>query len=73
MADDSFFRRLSEPCPYPAGTRIRLVAMPDDPDPIPVGTEGTVVGGSGAQLWVEWDNGRKLNLDTIVDRWRVIS
>lgn len=44
--------------------------MPNDPDPIPVGTEGTVTGGSepsfnmAGQIWVEWDNGRSLILLT---------
>ena len=29
---------------YPPGTRVRLLAMPDDPQPIPPGTTGTVMG-----------------------------
>lgn len=46
------------------GDRVRVTdLMPDDPDPIPVGTEGTVrhVWGSD-QIDVEWDNGRTLML-----------
>lgn len=49
-----------------AGDRVRLVRMVDDPDPIPVGAEGTVR--SVTPIWefnqvdVEWDNGRKLML-----------
>jgi hypothetical protein len=66
------------------GTRVRLVAMPDDPDPIPYGAEGTVIGGSegfgpsslfasgGQQVWVTWDSGRTLNLIPGIDRWEVI-
>lgn len=55
------------------GDRIRLVRMPDDPDPIVPGREGTVeclqwVHGNGAgqgfmQIAVRWDNGRRLMLN----------
>ena len=57
---------------YPEGTRVEMVYMPDDPDPIPAGTQGTVIGGSGDQLWVRWDNGRSLNLLVGIDRFTVI-
>ena len=59
----------------PDGTRIRLVSMPNDPDPVPVGSEGTVIGHSTAlsgQLWVAWDNGRSLCLLPGTDVWEVI-
>jgi hypothetical protein len=46
--------------------------MPDDPDPVAVGSEGTVVGGNGGQLWVRWDNGRTLSLIVGVDRYEVL-
>ena len=57
------------------GDRIRLIAMPDDPNPIPPGTKGTVVGveqiGSGREKWfqvdVDWDNGRTLMLSVPPD------
>lgn len=49
-----------------------LVTMPHDPDPIPRGTKGTVVGGNGEQIWVSWDNGRALNLNVGVDVYAVI-
>jgi len=62
--------RLGEPCPLSVGTRIELLSMVDDPDPIPVGTQGIVKGGNGAQLWVTWDNGRNLSLVIGVDRWK---
>lgn len=46
------------------GDRVRLVRMDDDPDPIPVGSTGTVsfVNFDTQQAWVEWDNGRSLAL-----------
>jgi hypothetical protein len=53
------------------GERVRLVYMPDDPDPIPVGTEGTVAlvseipfterGQQQTQFIIRWDNGRSLS------------
>lgn len=53
---------------YPRlGDRIRLIAMPDDANPVPAGSTGTVTfvneHGSGATAWlqigVDWDNGRR--------------
>ena len=48
------------------GDRIRLVSMPQDPDPIPVGSLGTVVTVYDHRDWkqidVAWDNGRSLML-----------
>jgi hypothetical protein len=48
------------------GDRIRLVSMPQDPDPIPVGSLGTVVDVHEHHDWtqvdVDWDNGRSLML-----------
>jgi hypothetical protein len=48
------------------GDRIRLVSMPQDPDPIPVGSLGTVVVIHAHLDWtqveVDWDNGRCLML-----------
>ena len=55
------------------GDRIRLVEMLEDPNPIPVGTEGVVDtvtcferGPWGAtkewQISVRWDNGRSLSV-----------
>lgn len=73
MSNDRFFDRLREPCPLPVGTRIRLTYMPNDPDPIPPGSEGTVTGGNGAQVYVDWDNGRSLILIPGEDRWTVIA
>ena len=57
------------------GDRIRLVAMPDDPDPLPIGATGTVVSltdGPFGQIGVEWDNGRTLFLIPGVDKFEVV-
>jgi hypothetical protein len=60
------------------GDRIVLLSMPHDPDPVPVGTEGTVekindVGPVAfTQVEVRWDNGRRLMLSMPPDEVRVI-
>ncbi len=69
----TWFERLQAPPPASPGTRIRLVAMDNDPDPIPPGSEGTVSGGNGAQMWVRWDSGRTLMLLVGRDDWEVIA
>jgi hypothetical protein len=55
------------------GDRIRLVAMSNDPDPIPPGTTGTVTGvrrrGTWSQVDVAWENGRTLMLVVPPDRF----
>lgn len=64
------------------GNRIRLDAMPDDPDPVPVGSTGTVEDcyhvdlGPGQKFWhviVKWDSGRSLMLSIPPDRVTRIS
>lgn len=57
------------------GTRIRLIAMPNDPDPIDKGMTGTVThveSGSLPQIEVDWDNGRSLSLIPGVDSFEVV-
>lgn len=48
------------------GDRIRLISMPNDPDPIPFGSLGVVLRvidhGDWQQVEVAWDNGRELML-----------
>ena len=61
--------------PIRSGDRIRLISMPDDPDPIPAGSTGTiesVTEGPLGQVWVRWDSGRSLALVPGVDRFEVI-
>ena len=62
------------------GTRIRLGYMPDDPDPVPVGTLGTVEWATRMtferrptwQIGVKWDNGRTLMLVSPPDSFSVV-
>ena len=60
----------------PKGTRIKLIRMPDDPQPIPAGTIGTVKAcsdfGDWAQLQVQWDNGRHLMLCVPPDQFEIV-
>lgn len=70
---NDFFTALREPCPHPEGTRIEITGpMPDEPDPIPIGTKGIVTGGNGSQLHVDWDSGRTLILLVARDPYRVL-
>ena len=63
------------------GDRIRLLAMPDDPDPIPPGTTGTVTSvhpvHSAGRVWhqvsIAWDNGRSLMLAVPPDEFEVLA
>lgn len=59
------------------GDRIRLIAMPEDPDPIPPGSTGTVTAVRQHRTWaqvdVDWDNGRKLMLAVPPDQFETIS
>lgn len=57
------------------GDRVQITGvMPEDPDPLPIGTTGTVVRllDSGWQADVDWDNGRGLLLLLDVDPYRVV-
>lgn len=73
MPTTDFFAKVSYPCPHEPGTRIRLLRMSNDPDPVPPGSTGTVTGGNGSQLWVDWDNGRTLMVLVGEDHYDVIN
>ncbi len=62
------------------GQRIECVLMPDEHDPIPSGSRGTVTrveqwGASPrhANIHVAWDNGRTLAWLTDVDKWKILT
>lgn len=49
------------------GKRIRLVSMTEDPDPVPSGSEGTIIGyfvfdANKYQLSIDWDTDVKRSL-----------
>jgi hypothetical protein len=59
------------------GTRVEMVYMGDDPNPIEYGTKGTVssvcsFGNGEIQLSVQWDNGRTLGVVLPKDIVRII-
>jgi len=61
------------------GDTIELVAMPDDPCGIPVGTKGTItrmqevkMNPPFTQVGVDWENGRTLNVVMPPDQIRVV-
>ena len=58
---------------YPAGTRIQLDFMADDPHPIPSGTKGSVVFVDDmGTLHCKFDNGRSLGMCPEVDSFHKI-
>ncbi len=59
---------------FPKGTRVQLDRMGDDPNPIPSGTKGTVVGVDDAgTVFCNFDNGRNLGICPEVDSFHKIS
>lgn len=59
---------------YPAGTRVQLDKMGDDPRPVPAGTKGTVVAVDDiGTLHVKFDNGRALGICPEVDKFHKIT
>ena len=52
---------------YPAGSRVKLIAM-DDPQAPAIGTEGTVIGVDDiGSIMVAWDTGSTLSVALGVD------
>lgn len=59
---------------YPAGTRVQLDSMGDDPRPVPSGSKGTVVFvDDTGTVFAEFDNGRLLGICPEVDSFHKIS
>ena len=59
---------------FPKGTRIQLIQMGVDPQPIPLGKTGTIdFIDDLAQIHVSWDNGSTLALVPQEDLFRIIS
>ena len=59
---------------YLAGTRIRLISMGNDPNPIPDGTKGTVEYIDDiATVFCRFDNGRRLGLAYGEDHFRPLT
>lgn len=55
------------------GKRVRLDYMPDDPNPIKTGTEGTIIHVDDlGQLVMKWDDGRSLSLIPGVDKYTIL-
>ena len=59
---------------YPPGTRIELIHMGDDPNPIPDGTRGTVTAVDDiGTVFCHFDNGRSLGLAYGEDSFRKLT
>ena len=59
---------------YPPGTRIELIHMGDDPNPIPDGTRGTVTAVDDiGTVFCDFDNGRSLGLAYGEDSFRKLT
>ena len=59
---------------YPPGTRLELISMGKDPDPVPPGTRGTVERvNSYGDIEMSWDNGRTLSLIPSEDSFRKLT
>ncbi len=58
---------------YPPGTEVELIAMPEDPHPVPPGTRGKVIMVDDAgQLVIKWNNGSSLSLIPGVDSFQKV-
>lgn len=66
-----FLDQLHDPCPVAKGERVEITGTMQDPNPLPIGMRGTVTGGNGGQIYVDWDNGSRLML-LAEDPYRVL-
>ena len=72
FVDENLVKRMKEQ--YPAGTRIVLDQMGDDPRPIPPGTKGTVrIVDDIGTVHCDFDNGRRLGLVPGEDTFHIAS
>lgn len=70
FVDEDLVKRMKEQ--YPAGTRIVLDQMGDDPRPIPPGTKGTVrIVDDIGTVHCDFDNGRRLGLVSGEDTFHI--
>jgi len=69
LSDSGFRERPQSITDISVGDRVRVYKMPEDPDPIEDGVEGTVLYTDkfSQTIYVEWDSGRTLNLLFDVD------
>jgi hypothetical protein len=59
--------------PLANGVRVKLLRMENDPNPVAVGTQGTVVRIDGkGTIHVKWDNGRFLGMVPGEDDWKIL-
>lgn len=58
---------------YPPGTEVELIAMPEDPYPVPLDTRGKVIMvDDTGQLVMKWSNGSCLSLIPGVDSFQKV-
>lgn len=59
---------------YPVGTRIRLIKMREEAQPVPEGTEGAVTGVDDiGTIHMKWDNGSSIGLVQKIDQFQIIN
>ena len=62
--------------PLTKGDKAKLVDMPQEKYPVPIGTVGTCIGSVVVQgeaiFYIEWENGRTLSLIDGLDKWEKI-
>ena len=68
----SIFDTMGEAPQELIGSRIKLIEMVNDPDPVPPGTEGKIYWQGAGALNVEWDNGRNIAVLEGVDKYEIL-
>lgn len=58
---------------YPVGTKIRLISMPQEPNPVPRGTIGTVTGIDDlGTIHMNWNTHSTLGLVVGIDKFEIV-